>query len=805
MDTLIQNILLGVRSLLRTPGFVLTACLTLAVGIGLSTAVFTVADALLLRRLPVLDQDRIVMLSGHTRDRQIENWPLGFENARQFADRSGAMSRLAYFGYEGASAQTLRDGDQTTSLQRALVSGAYFDVLGAEPLLGRPLTDGDDARGADPVAVLSHRAWQEQFGGTMDVLGRRITLHEAGVTYTVVGVMPRGLDYPRGVDFWATIVPSTTEEDLALLAYYPIGRLAPGTTPADAGNELTAFFHRDDAPAGQPDLEGTARTLPELVIGETRPAILAFSAASALLLLITCINVANLLLVRGLARMREIAVRSALGASRGRVVGQLLAENAILAVAGGALGLLLAAGAVRGFVAFAPPELPRVDEIQLSTPAMAAAIGITAFAMLLFGLAPAILTSRVELQHVLRSGARQSAGRRSRLASEGLVAVQVALAVLVLSAAGLIGRSLIALERAELSFDPSRLLIAELALRSDQYDTAPRQLAMLEQLLPAIRAIPGVRAVTPVVAVPFSGTHGWDGRPTAEEQSAEEAVANPLLNMEVVAPSYFATIGVPIVRGRGFSESDRQGAPAVVVLSESAARHYWPGRNPIGERLTMGRGGNTVTVVGIVPDTRYRDLREARPSIYFPMRQSFFPFAPTNLVIRTERTHGLVVPALRRVLEESAPGVALASAAPFDEFLAKPLAQPRLNALLLAAFAAAAVILAAIGLFGVLSTMVRQRTREFGVRLALGATAARISRMVLRRGMIVAGIGVVAGLLGALIANRLLSALLFEVSPTDPATLGGIVVLLLAVAAMASLIPARSSTRIEPVTALKME
>jgi predicted lysophospholipase L1 biosynthesis ABC-type transport system permease subunit len=272
-----------------------------------------------------------------------------------------------------------------------------------------------------------------------------------------------------------------------------------------------------------------------------------------------------------------------------------------------------------------------------------------------------------------------------------------------------------------------------------------------------------------------------------------------------VAPSYFATIGAPILLGRGFADGDREGAPPVVVLSESAARHYWPGDNPIGKRLTMGRGGNTVTVVGIVPDTRYRDLREARPSIYFPMRQSFFPFAPTNLVIRTERTHGLVVPALRRVLEQSAPGVTLASAAPFDEFLAKPLAQPRLNALLLAAFAAAAVILAAIGLFGILSTMVRQRTREFGVRLALGATAARISRMVLRRGMIVAGIGVVAGLLGALIANRLLSALLFEVSPTDPATLGGIVVLLLAVAAMASLIPARTSTRIEPVTALKAE
>jgi predicted permease len=385
------------------------------------------------------------------------------------------------------------------------------------------------------------------------------------------------------------------------------------------------------------------------------------------------------------------------------------------------------------------------------------------------------------------------------------VAFQVALAVLVLSAAGLIGRSLIALERADLAFDPSRLLIAQLALRAGEYDSAPKQLAMLEQLLPAIEALPNVGAVSPVVAVPFSGTHGWDGRPTAEGQSADEAAANPMLNMEIVTPNYLATIGAPVLRGRGFTDADREGAPGVVLLSESAARHYWPDDDPIGKRLVMGLGGRAFTVVGVVPDTRYRDLRDARASIYFPLRQSFFPFAPTNLVLRTEGPPTAVVPALRHLLEEMAAGVTLASAAPFDAFLAKPLAQPRLNALLLGVFAIAAVTLAAVGLFGVLATMVRQRTREFGVRLALGATATDVSYMVLRRGMVVAATGTALGLLGALAANRLLSALLFEVRPTDALTLAGIVVVLLAVAALASLIPARASTRIEPAVALRSE
>lgn len=426
--------------------------------------------------------------------------------------------------------------------------------------------------------------------------------------------------------------------------------------------------------------------------------------------------------------------------------------------------------------------------------------------MLIFALAPAVMTSRVELQQMLRSGTRQTSGWLSRFISEGLVAGQVALALLVLSAAGLIGKSLIKLERADLSLEPSRLLIAELALRYDQFDSKEKQLALLDRLVARLKEIPDVRGVSPVVAAPFSGTGGWDGRPATEGQSPEQASGNPMLNMEVVDPEYFATLGISVLRGRAFSDQDRQGVPGVIMLSESAARHYWPGADPIGKRLLMGEKLDlALTVVGIVPDTRYRDLRDARPSIYFPLRQSFFPFEPTTLALRTLAPPAELVPTIRRAIAETDPGVALASAAPFTTLLERPLAQPRLNAFLLAVFAASGVALAAIGLFGVMATMVRQRTRELGVRMALGATAQDLRLMVIRRGLAIAAVGLTLGIGGALLTNRLLSALLYDVSPTDAVTLAVVAGMLLSVALLASGIPAHSSTRIDPVSALRLD
>ena len=807
MDSFVPAIRLAARSLRRSPGFASAAVATLALGIGLSTAVFTVADALLLRRLPVFEQERLVVLSGSPRDGRAEHYPLGLEQAAEFARDTRALAGVAAYAYEGAAAKPVRDGSELSRLRRALVSGEFFTVLGVQPELGRPLRPEDDVTGAAPVLVLSHRAWRERFGGTPDVIGRQVVMHEDGASYTVVGVMPRGLDFPRGTDAWAAIRAATPERSLPYVAVHPIGRLAPGASVAAARAELTAFLARPGAPAWQADLQGAARAFPDLILGDTRPAIIVFAVASLLLLIITCINVANLLVVRGLARTREVAVRSALGAARGRIVRQLLTESALLALVGGAAGVIVAAAAVRAFVAMAPAGIPRLDEIQLDATSLLGALALAAIAMLIFVLAPAFTGSLADLQAVLRSGARPATSPRMRLATEALVAGQIALAFIVLSAAGLLARSFIELQRAELAFEPAALTVAELALRYDRYDTPGKQRQLLDRLLPAVAALPGVEAVTPVVAVPFSGTHGWDGRLAAEGQSPDDAKSNPMLNMEVVAPSYFETFGLPVLRGRTFTEDDRAGGPLSVVVSETTARHFWPDEDPLGRRLTLGPAGaqQVMTVVGVVPDTRYRDLREARASVYFALRQSFFPFTPTTLVIRSASGATPLRAALQRTLDEVAPGVGLASVAPFASFYDRPLAQPRLNALLLAVFSGAAVVLAAVGLFGVMATMVRQRRHELGIRMALGASATMVGRLVMRRGMLLAIIGTAAGLLGAVAVNRLLASMLFETQPTDAPTLAIVGLVLLGVAALASALPARSSTRIEPATALRAD
>lgn len=788
------------RSLLRTPGFALTAIITLALGIGLATAVFTVADALLLRRLPVRDQDRVVVLWGQPPN-QTFNAPLGLDDVREFARRARSLDHVAAVSYYGAVAKPISDGDQISSLSRAAVSGEFFDVLGVRPTLGRVLRGPDDVTGAAPVAVVSHGTWQRRFGGDSAVVGRQLVTFDDGIVYTIVGVMPQGLAYPRGTDFWTPVVPSMLPKDL-----YVVGRLATRATIVQARDEMTAFLGRAEAPAWQRKLRGDANTLPSVVLGDTRPAMIVFAIAAGVLLLITCMNVANLLLVRGIARVREIAVRSALGAGRSRIVMQLLTENALLALAGGLLGVVIASAAVRIFVAFAPAGMPRLDEIQLNGTALIGAMVITGLAMLVFGLAPALMTSRVELQQVLRTGARHSPSRGSRVLTEGLVAAQVALAMLVLAAAGLLAKSFIKLEKADLAFDSSHLLIGELTFRYGRFGDSKKQRALLERIVARLQTVPGVRAASPVVASPFSGSSGWDGRPAAEGQSRDEISANPILNMEVVAPEYFQTFGIAVLRGRGFTASDRVGAPGVVVLSESAARYYWPGADAVGKRVLIGPNlEQSLTVIGVVPDTRYRELRDARASIYFPISQATFPALPMSVAIRTIGPPNQMVAVIRRAIGELDPGVALATAAPFETFLERPLAQPRLNALLLAVFAGAALALAAVGLFAVMTTMVRHRTRELGIRMTLGATGRDVSRMVLRRGLTVAAAGLAVGLVGMMLANRLLVAVLYQVSPTDGVTLAVVAVLLLAVAAVASFIPARLSARIDPIIVLRAE
>lgn len=804
MDGLIRTLLVSIRSHRRAPGVALVAVLILALGIGLSTAVFSVAHTLLLRPLPVTEQDRVVTLWTEAKDRNFD-WPVRLADAREFALQTQTLERVAFYAYEGAYPTPVRDAGRLTPMALALVSGEFFELLGARPELGRAVNATDDQVGAAPVAMLSHAAWQRYFGGSAETVGRKLVLHVTGVSYTIVGVMPQGLDFPRGTDLWSPLTPGTARRgDSAFAHVNLIGRLRPGLSPGTARDDLTGFFRRSGTSSWEQSLRGVVTPFPQLVIGDVAPAVVAFSAAAGLLLLITCINVANLLFVRGLARVREVAVRSALGARRGQVLFQLLTENALLALAGGMLGVVVAGVTIRALVAAAPAGLPRLSEIGVSTTPFAVAVAVTAVTLLLSGLAPAVTTSRANLQQVLRADTRQTPSRRSRVATEGLVAGQVALAVVVLAAAGLIGRSLLNLERADLAFDARHLLISELTIQADRFDSQAKQLALLDRVIDAVGAVPGVGAVSPVVAVPFSGAGGWDGQPTPAGQIAEDASRHPLLNMEVVTPDYFPTFGLPILRGRSFTDADHEHAPAVVVISESAARSYWPGEEAIGKRLMMGGSASrdTATVVGIVADTRYRDLRVARPSIYFPLRQSIFPFAPTTLAIRTAGRPATLAPAIRQAIEAIDPTVAVVRSAPFDDFLDRPLAQPRFNALLVAVFAGASMILAAVGLFGVMAATVRQRTRELGVRMALGATAGMLAGMLLRRSLAITAAGLGIGLAGALVVNRFLNALLYQVGVADGLTLTIVAALALCSATVATLIPARAASRIDPVRAL---
>jgi putative ABC transport system permease protein len=796
----------AVRALLRDRAFTVSASLTLALGIGLSTAVFTVSQALLVRELPVRGQDEVVVLWGETPDRSFANYPLSYDQGRDFLTRARSLESAAFYAYHGAWPTAIRDGDEVSELRQAQVTGEFFDVLGVRPVLGRTLRVDDDRVGARPVAVLSHAAWLRVYGGAADAVGRHILLHRSGVAHEIVGVMPPGLELPHGTEFWVPLVPSATQPGKqAVDAYvHVVGRLARGAPLPAARDELTAWFGRPEREAWLRDLRAVAMPLPRLVLGDVRPALITFMVACALLLLITCTNVASLLLVRGVARQRELAVRAALGADRRRVIGQLLAENAVLAALGGALGILVAAVAVHLFVTFAPSSVPRLDEIRLSAAALLGAFAITGVALVIFSLAPVSILSRVDPQSALRGG-RETSGRRSRLATEGLVAAQIVLSVVVLSAAGLLVRSLSRLERAHLAIDPSRLLIGELSFRSDLLEGKEKQLALLERMLAEVRALPGVSSASPVLAIPFSGSGGFDGRLARDGQSAEEAGRNPILNLEVVVPEYFATFGLAPVRGRVFSNEDVEGAPPVVVLSEAAARSLWGGDVPLGKKVRMGTNSPSYTVVGIVPDTRYRDLRIARASVYFPLRQSVFPFAPLNLAVRATGDPAGLAPSLRRAIARVDPGLRLTRASTFENHLDRPLEGPRLNALLVAVFAGASLTLAAVGLFGAMAAMVRRRVREIGVRMALGATHAHVFAGVMGRGLAIAWVGATIGLVVSVAGNRLLVALLYEVSPTDVPTYLAALSVLFIVSTAAIAVPARSSTRVEPAVALRTE
>lgn len=803
---------LAMRGFRRTPGFFVTAVIILGTGIGASVAMFAVFRTVLVKRLPVRDQDRIVVMwTYRTPGSDYAPDPHLLAPLRR---SSRTLSEFAGVAHWGATTAPFTIGDRTFAMKQGMVTANFFDVLGTRPLLGSFFHRDDEETAFAPLGVdnalpqrkivLAYDAWRQQLGSDSSIIGKRVVDPTTKWTYTIVGVAPPGLAYPAGVDFWLPMRGGWT----ATTSVFVVGRLTPGATLAGARAEYIAFTERAD-PAYK--ITGAhAATFTETVVGDVRPVLGILTAAVALLLLIACLNVGNLLLFRASGRTREFAVRRALGAQFGDIASQLLVESALLAATGGALGLLLATALIRNVGLIEPHNLPRLDEVRIASAPIVPAVGVTALTVLVFGVLPTLLIARGDVASPLRLSARTGHDSRGRrLVRQTLVASQVALALVMLAGAALLARSLGRLQGDDIGFDRQHVLAVSFTPDWAHDTTAQLLTGVAQRMQRRLASIPGIVASTPLVVPPMIGTGVWQVRFTKAGQSNDQAASNATISGDVIGPGYFRTYGIPIVRGRDFTDADDGSAPLVMIVNESFARLYWPSEDALGKKLQMPMatgsivGGNGWrTVVGVARDAHIRVLRESTPMAYLPVGQGFWQ---GYFAIRATESAAALTPMLRAALAEVAPTTQLYDVRSMDDVLAPSLAEPRLGTMLMTSFGLVALLLAAIGLYGVMASLVRDQTREIGIRIALGASVGRVRAEVLGRAGVVVGVGAIAGLVGALATSRVLSALLFQIRPSDPVSLGGACLVLLLVAGFAAYVPARRATRIDPVQALRTE
>jgi predicted permease len=803
MTAITHDVRIALRGFRRAPSFTVTSLLILAIGIGMAVAMFAVFDAVVVRPLPVTNPDRVVELYTYKGDPNADYYLLR-EDLTKVAATSKTMRDVAGIAHWGAPPSPMVDGDRPIVLNRTLVTGNFFNLLGTQPLLGRLIQPSDEAPGAELVIVLSYSAWTKHFARDSTIVGRSLMEPYGRKRYRVIGIARPGLEYPAAVEIWMPVWQPGN--NLSVLA---VARLAPNATLRSAQAEFLTTMRGLGA---EREYDGVhVETFTQAVVGDVRPILVTLVAAVGLLLLIACVNVGNLLLLRAASRARELSVRRALGATYGDVVRQLVVESGLLGITGGALGLVTALALIKVLLANAPPQLPRADVIGVSGVPIVLAMVVTLVAVLLFGVVPALLASRGELASPLRYDSRAGTETRARRRMrQTLVASQVALALVMLAGAALLGRSLERLQGLSLGYNPDRLSLLNMAFPGDAFtDSAgnidqPRLNALGDRVAQAFRGVPGVASVTQMLVPPFMGTGIFVGRLDLPGQTADEIKSNPVYPMEAGGADYFKVFGIPIRRGRGFTEADDEKAENIAVVSESAAQRIWPNADPIGKRIRFWSQDTTVyrTVVGVAGDMHYRSLRESTPEIYLPWKQSYWQ---GSFAIRTSVPLASVLPALRRVAADAGDNLTLWQATPMEALIAQPLAQPRMSAVLLAGFAFVSMLLAAIGLYGVMAASVRGNMRELGVRAALGASPERLRRGVLAQALLVTGSGAVVGLVAVLATSRLLTKLLFEVSPTDPVSMIGAAALLLIVGIVAAYVPARHATKVDPVQALRAD
>jgi putative ABC transport system permease protein len=814
MSDLTQDLRYGLRSLLRTPGFTGVAVLTLALGIGATTAIFSVVNAVLLRPLPYPEAERIVMVWMDNRRQgtpeDIHSWP----NYADYRAQNRVFAELAAYvpsGYN-ITGGCVEGACEPQRVAAAASTAPLFGVLGVNPLLGRVYSADEEQQGRDAVVVISHGLWTRQFGGDPAVVGRTVRLN--GRARTVIGVMPRGFAFPSpDTDVWVPlVVPPQAREQRLVYGLYVVGRLKPAVTLERARGDMTTLARRleEQYPENR-DLGVNLVALPEQVIGKTlRTALWIMLGAVAAVLLIGCANVANLLLSRAATREREVGVRLALGASRGRLVRQLLTESVLLASLGGALGVLLAWGGLRVLVGLAPADIPRLDQVRVDGVVLAVVALVVMVTGVAFGLVPALQASRPNLVEALREGGRGgTAGQRGHRLRRLLAGAQVALVVVLLTAAGLLIRSFLQLQQVQLGFRPDHLLTMQLALPSAKYQSPQQRLAFYDALVERVREVPGVQGAGAISDIflsqtPRSTIFTIEGRPpTPDQQNAE-------VPLDAVTPDYFRVMGIPLKAGRTFTARDGPDAPPVVMVNENMARRFWPGEDPIGKRFKYGAPDTPdsvspwLTIVGVVGDMRRTGYdAPVRYETFLPLAQQPVPWM--TLVVRTAREPLALAPAVRAQVRAIDPELPVYEIKSMDQLLSAMVAQRRFSMALLGTFAGLALVLGLVGVYGVTSYLVVQRTREVGLRLALGAQPQELVRMVVRQGMGVAAAGIGIGLVGALAVTRLMAGLLYGVSPTDAATLAAVTALLALATLLANYVPARRAARVDPIVALRSD
>jgi putative ABC transport system permease protein len=809
MGSFSQDLRYAVRMLIKSPGFTFIVVMALALGIGANSAIFSVVNAVLLRPLPFGEPEQLMMVWGVARNSGEGRIVLSVPDIKDIREQSRMLEYVAPYNGTGSM---LADGDDTERLFGAIVPADMFPLLRVQPIMGRTFTREEDVPGGPSVVVIGQGLWQRRFGSDPAIIGKEIKL--AGKATTVVGVMPADFRFPvqnQKSEYWQPISSSPSyvaaSDIRGSRSLRVVARLKPGVTTAQAESELAAIGQRLSIqyPDTNTGLSFTVTPLHEDIVGSIRPALLVILGAVGFVLLIACANVANLLLARASARHKEVAIRTALGASRMRIIRQLLTESLLLSVLGGALGLLLAMWGVDLLVAASPTDLPRVREIGLDGQVLGFTALVSILTGLLFGLAPALQSTKLDLNESLKEGGRGSTDglRRNRVRSI-LVIAEVALSLVLLVGAGLLIRSFVYLLNLSPGFDTQSVLIADIPLSRSRYPTGEQQAVFTRQAIERTRQLPGVTSVAAVNIVPLSGdgrqsTFTIEGRPVPDGQEPDGEVTT-------VTPDYFRTMGIPLLTGRTFTEQDKTDSPPVVIISETLARRNFPGEDPLGRRLILDDEKPAYEIVGIVGDVRHEGLeKETYPGYYLSFYQA--PERQVNLMVRSAPTvdpSGLQL-AVRNVIKEMDKEQLVWETKTMEQLRAESVARRRFNMMLLGLFAALALLLAAVGIYGVMSYSVTQRTHEIGIRLALGAQTGDVLKMVVRQGMTLALIGVALGLLTALAVTRVMASLLYGVTATDALTYAGVSVLLAGIALLACLIPARRATRVDPMVALRYE